>query len=206
MIKAKHHIVIYPLFKRLTGFLLKRNFKSIKIEGTFNDNGKPILVIANHISWWDGFWLMHLNLEILHRKFHFMMLEEQLRKHWYFQHTGAYSVKKNSRSILESLEYTSELLQYSQNMVFMFPQGKINSLYNNSIHFENGVQRLIEQSERNLQVIFVANLLDYFSDSKPNLFMYIKSYLAEDLKENSTETEYNRFYNKVLKHQKSITS
>lgn len=202
MIKAKHHIVIYPLFKWLTGFLLKRNFNSVNIEGIFNDNGKPVLIIANHISWWDGFWIMYLNLKTLHRRFHFMMLEEQLKKHWYFQYSGAYSVKKKSRSIVESIIYTTKLLQNSENMVFMFPQGEINSLYNNSIKFEKGVLRIIEQCSEDVQVLFVANLLDYFSNPKLNLYIYIKSYSIKYLKEYSVETEYNKFYDSVLSLQK----
>jgi len=206
MIQAKHHIIIHPMFKWLTAFLLRRTFSSIHIDGNFKDNGKPILVIANHISWWDGFWMMHLNLKVLHRKFHFMMLEEQLKKHWYFQYTGAFSVKKKSQSIIESLHYTEKLLCKPDNMVFLFPQGKINSLYNNTIHFESGVQRIIEQAKDDLQVLFVANLLDYLSDSKPNLFMYIKGYLAKDLKGKLAENKYNNFYDKVLSQQKLKTS
>lgn len=203
MIKAKHNIVIYPFFKWLTIFLLKRNFNSITINHDFKDNGQAVLVIANHISWWDGFWMMYLNLKILKRKFHFMMLEEQLKKHWYFQYSGAYSVKKKSRSVLESLSYTRQLLYCKANMVFLFPQGRINSLYNNSIKFEKGVQKIIDQDADNLQVIFVTNLIDYFSNKKPNLTINVKSYLAKDLKGCTTESEYNLFYNSVLNEQKN---
>ena len=206
MIKAKHHIVIYPIFKGLTRLLLKRKFSSTTINGNFNDSGNPVLVIANHISWWDGFWLMHLNLKVLNRKFHFMMLEEQLKKHWYFQYSGAYSVKKKSRSIVQSIAYTAKLLQHSNNMVFMFPQGEINSLYNNSIRFEKGAQKIIGLCSDEVQVLFVANLVDYLSDSKPNLFTYIKSFSAKQLKDNVVETEYNTFYNNVLSIQKTKTS
>ncbi len=202
MLKAKHHSVIYPLFQRLTGILLRRNFRSTRIIGDFRDTGGPILVLSNHISWWDGFWMMHLNLKRLHRKFHFMMLEEQLRKHWYFQYSGAYSVKKNSRSIIESLNYSIDLLRNNKHMVFMFPQGKIHSLYSDSISFESGAQRIIDRSEDELQVLFVANLIDYFSNSKPELFTYIKQFSAKDLKGNLAEKEYNAFYKQVLSQQK----
>lgn len=202
MLKAKHHIVIYPLFQKLTFLLLKRHFNKVLIQGEFNDNGKAVLIIANHISWWDGFWLMHLNLQTLHRKFHFMMLEEQLKKHWYFQYTGAYSVKKKSRSIIESLNYTLHLLDEDQHMVFMFPQGKIHSLYNDEIIFERGVQSLIERADNDLQVLFVANLVDYFSESKPSLFINIKTHLAKELKDNRAEEAYNAFYHQILSEQK----
>jgi 1-acyl-sn-glycerol-3-phosphate acyltransferase len=202
MKKAKHHFVIYPVFIWLTSLLIKRHFRKIVIDGQFQDNGKPILVIANHISWWDGFWIMYLNLKILHRKVYFMMLEEQLKKHWYFQFTGGYSVKKKSLNIIESLDYTLELLNNSNNMVFLFPQGEIKSLYNTTIDFEKGIQWIIERSLPDLQVIFMVNLPDYFSDSKPSVFIYIKSYPAGYLKDGATESEFREFYDHALQTQK----
>lgn len=202
MIKAKHHFVIYPVFIWLTRLLIKRHFRKIVIEGEFEDNGNPVLVIANHMSWWDGFWIMYLNLKILHRKVYFMMLEERLKKHWYFQFTGGYSVKKKSRSIIESLDYTLELLNNSNNMVFLFPQGEITSLYNTTIDFEKGIQRIIERSSPDLQVIFMVNLPDYFSDSNPSVFIYIKSYPAGYLKNGAAESEFREFYDHALQTQK----
>lgn len=186
--------------------LLKRNFNLINIFGSFPDREVPILVIANHISWWDGFWLMYLNEKVLHHKFHFMMLEDQLKKHWYFQYTGAFSVKKKSRSVIESLTYATNLLKDPENMVFMFPQGKISSLYNDSIRFEKGVDRIIEHSSKDVQLLFVANFVDYFSSSKPNLYMHIKTPSVDDLKEVSVESAYNAFYCNILNEHKKTTS
>jgi len=136
MIKAKHHIFIYPFFKWFTVRKLKSTFNKIEIIGTCKDENLPVLVIANHISWWDGFWVMYLNMQKFHRKFYFMMLEEQLRKHWYFNFTGGYSVRKSSRSIIDTLNYTAELLEHSSNMVLLFPQGRITSMHNQEIKFE----------------------------------------------------------------------
>lgn len=206
MIKAKHHIVIYPMFKRLTRFFMKRKFKSVSIHGNFPDNGNAVLVLSNHISWWDGFWMMHLNLTRLKRRFHFMMLEDQLRKNWYFQYSGGYSVKKKSRSLLESLAYTSSLLEDKQNMVFVFPQGRIHSMHQHHISFEKGVSRIIGQCSPDTQIVFAANLIDYFSDAKPSLFMHIKTFRANDLQTVPVETAYNRFYTRVLDNHKKKVS
>ncbi len=202
MIKPKHHIVIYPLFKALTRFLLKHNFKSIQIKGRLQDNGKSMLIIANHISWWDGFWIMHLNLKLFHRKFYFMMLEKQLKKHWYFRYSGGYSIKKTPKSITDSLYFTTELLKHNKNMVFWFPQGKIHSIYNDTIKFEKGIQKIIDAANNDTQVVFVANLLDYFCDSKPHVYIHIKQYIAKELKRKSVEEQYNLFYTNVLNKQK----
>lgn len=194
------------MFQWLSRFLINRNFNSVNINGAFADNGKSILVIANHVSWWDGFWVNFLNIKLLNRKFHFMMLEVQLKKHWYFRYTGGYSVKKKSRSILNSISYSIELLQEPENLVLMFPQGEIHSIYNDAVVFENGVELIIKKTAPETQVVFVANLIDYFSDSKPNLFIYLKSLLAQDLQKTTVEKEYNTFYQQSLDFQKNKTS
>ncbi len=194
------------MFQWLSKFLINRNFNSVNVSGEFTDNGKSILVIANHVSWWDGFWINYLNQKLLNRKFHFMMLEDQLKKHWYFHYTGGYSVKKKSRSILNSISYSIELLQQPENLVLMFPQGEIHSIYNDAVAFENGVERIIKKTASETQVVFVANLIDYFSDSKPNLFIYFKSFLAQDFQKNTVENEYNTFFKQSLNFQKIKTS
>ncbi len=203
MLKAKHHFVIYPFFKIFTRVIIKRNFKNVYFIGDYTDNGNSVLVLANHISWWDGFWIIYLNLKKLHRKFHFMMLEEQLRKHWYFQYSGGYSVRKHSRGVVESLDYSNEVLKDRGNMIFMFPQGEIHSSYDDSFKFGVGAQRIIDRCEDGVNIVFVANMYDYFSDTKPSLYTYIESYQASELKGLDLEVNYNRFYSTCLREQKA---
>ncbi|MGC8824421.1 MAG: 1-acyl-sn-glycerol-3-phosphate acyltransferase [Bacteroidales bacterium] len=206
IIKAKHHRVIFPLFQHLGRTLIRQSFNSVNIYGDFIDNRKAILVIANHMSWWDGFWIEYLNHKVFHRKFHFMMLEEQLIKHWYFQYTGGFSVKKKSRTMTESINYTIELLQNPENMVLMFPQGKIHSMHVDYTNFEKGIEKIIENIAPDLQVILVVNMIDYFSNKKPNLYIYFKSYMAKDLQKFDIENKYNDFYKETLNQHKTKTS
>ena len=85
----------------------------------------------------------------------------------------------------------------------MFPQGELHSIYDDNIKFEIGAQRIIDRSDDFLQVVLVANFIDYFSDSKPNLFMNIKTFEAKDLRWNLLEKEYKHFYASSLNEQKS---
>ncbi len=201
IIKAKHHFFIYPFFKYYTLRIIKRNFHAVKINGRYEDKDLPVLVVANHISWWDGFWLMYVNLKLLHRRFHFMMLEDQLRKHWYFNYSGGYSIRKKSRGIIESLRYSAELLQSPRNMVLMFPQGEFRSLYEQKAHFNKGIERILHYCKNNIQIIFVANLVDYFSHQKPVLFINIDEYQGESKKIKDIEMSYNDFYTKAISSQ-----
>lgn len=205
MIKAKHHAIIYPFFKWLCCFLLRRQFSAMHLHSDFNDNGSAVLVIANHISWWDGFWIEYINQKRLKRTFYFMMLEDQLRNHWYFQYIGGFSINRKSRDVIQSIIYTNELLTNPKNVVLMFPQGKIHSAYNSNIVFERGIQHIIDNAEDETQVLFVANFTEYLSTAKPHVYSYTKTYLAKDLKVYEVEEAYNLFYRTVFNQHKNIS-
>ncbi len=204
MIEAKHHFFIYPFFQKYTLWKIKKAFHRVHIIGTFEDENLPVLIIANHISWWDGFWIMYLNIKKINRKFYFMMLEKQLHKHWYFNYAGGYSVRKNSRSLLQTIKYTTQLLTSSSNIIFIFPQGKIASMHETHIAFESGLEKILDNVANDLHILFVANFVEYFSRPKPSLYMHIESYKNEKRDKDSLQLAYNKFYNTALNYQKNI--
>ena len=204
ILRAKHHFFIYPFFQKYTLWKVKKIFHEVKILGELKDNNKPLLIISNHVSWWDGFWLMYLNLKLLKRKFHFMMLESQLRKFWFFNYSGGFSVNKNSRTIFETIDYTANLLSDTENMVIIFPQGEINSIHNQKISFEKGIERIIKKLKNEITILFVANLTDYFSNPKPTIFQYIKEYNYEKFNFLDFENSYQKFYSESVENQIKI--
>jgi len=204
ILKAKHNFLIYPFFQFYAVKIIKRNFANIQIIGNFNEKNLPILLISNHVSWWDGFLAMYLNLKKLKRKFHFMMLEEQLQKFWFFNFTGGFSVNKNSKSIIETLNYTSQLLENNENMVLIFPQGKIQSINNQEIKFEKGIDRILKKTNKKVQLIFMVNLVDYFSNKKPSINMYIKEFEFENFDFNEMQNSYNNFFKQSIDKQSLI--
>ncbi len=194
MIKAKHHWFLYPFFAWYGWMRIKRHFKKIHIEGDIPDLNLPLLVVANHFSWWDGFFILSLNRKRFHKKFHVMMLEEQLRKYWFFSHTGAFSVKKNSKSVIESLNYAVELLQNPENMLTYFPQGQFESMYQQPLPFENGLSWILKNLKNDLQVIFVVNQVEYFESPKPQLFIYFEKYDYAGKSSEQIKLDYNDFF------------
>jgi 1-acyl-sn-glycerol-3-phosphate acyltransferase len=206
MLKAKHNMLIYPFFKWYAIWIINRHFQKVTVVGSLPKNDLPILLISNHISWWDGFFAMYINLKLLKRKFHFMMLETQLRKFWFFNYTGGFSVSKKSKSIIETLNYTSELLCDSNNMVLIFPQGEIQTMHTHIFKFERGIDRVLNKVPNRVQVVFMANLVDYFSYRKPCLYMYIEGFTFDDSRAEMIEEKYNEFYNQCIEKQKLIKS
>lgn len=206
IMKARHHWIVYPFFKWYAVWKVTRNFQPVNIIGHVFDKGLPVLVVANHVSWWDGFWLQYLNQKLFHRKLHFMMLEEQLRKFWFFNLSGGYSVRKSSRSLIESLEYTVKLLGNNQNFVFIFPQGEIISMYKSQFEFEKGISYILKNLENPVQIIFVANLAEYFSKEIPTLNIYLEEVSFDQPEKMQIEARYNQFYQECIEKQTQIRS
>lgn len=199
MVKPRINIIIYRIFEYYVIMKIRRRFSSVTISGQFHDSGKSILLISNHNSWWDGLWASYVNTKILGRRFHFMILEEQLRKHPYFQFVGGFSVNKGSRDILETLRYTLEILNNPRNMVLLFPQGKLQSLYMRDFVFEKGAAALLKRAGEGIQVVMMAAMVDYFSRVKPGLFIYLEEYSPGSAE--SLEEAYNRFYHASMEKQ-----
>lgn len=203
MIKAKHLFIFYHFFRLHSLWNIRRNFHKVELNGEFIEKGKPILIIANHISWWDGFWVVYFRQKVVKRRFHFMMLEEQLQKNWFLRFTGGFSINKNSKTIIETLQYTQKLLENNENMVLVFPQGKIESQHLTSLKFEQGIQRIVNKSKK-AQIIFTVHLIDYLSNKKPTLFIYFKEFETTTHQED-IEEQYNIFYQSCLEIQKQKT-
>lgn len=203
IIKARHHFIIGPVVRNFALWKMKRMFQSFSLKGEVKQNNLPVLLICNHVSWWDGIWALHVNNQIFNRKYHFMMLEEQLRKNRHLNYTGGYSVKKNSRSVVESLHYTAELLQNPDNLVLVFPQGHLQSIYNNKFIFEKGTGKILNRLSNKIQVVMLVNLIEYFENPKPRLYAYLSEYEGD----NSTDDlqkSYNNFYNSCIDRHKKM--
>ncbi|MFC2112998.1 lysophospholipid acyltransferase family protein [Bacteroidota bacterium] len=179
---------------------LKNHFRQVYIEHIHQSYQSPVLLIGNHFSWWDGFIGYYLNFTIFKKRYHVMMLEEQLEKRMFLSKVGAFSVNKSSRSITESLSYSSEILSNRDNLLLLFPQGKIETIYTRSFVFERGIEKILTGLPETPIVYFMVNLVDYFSKEKPSLFIRTEKFDGDLTRENIQDS-YNRFYDNCVSKQ-----
>lgn len=191
LLKAKHNFFIYPFFQYYTKRMIRKKFHTIIVEKRDIDISKPILLISNHISWWDGFWAMYINLTLFKKKFYFMMHEKQLLEYKFFNQTGGFSINNQYRHIIDSINYSSSILEDKNNLLVIYPQGEINSIYQSEFIFKRGIEKIIK--EKDISLLFSANLIDYFSNPKPSIFIYLEEYHG-DYNLRSIEKAYNDFY------------
>ena len=203
MITAKHNSFITTFFRYYVKMIIKRHFHAISISGDITEPGHALLMIGNHFSWWDGFIAFYVNNTILKKRFHVMMLEEQLAKRKFFRGIGVFSVRTANRSVLDSLRYASRILENPENILVIYPQGKIESSYAPKLKFGKGVVKILRGvSGSKPQILFYAALTDYFSNRKPGLNIYLAPFaIQDDFKTEEIEARYNDFYMSCINQQ-----
>lgn len=171
MIKAKHNIfaefIFYPYLERL----LRKNFSHFFLVNTFPliDNNAGLVITPNHFSWWDGFFIGHIERKFLHRKFFIMMLEDQLKRYWFFQKVGAYSIQQdNPKSIIETARYTSEIIN-NKNVVVIYPQGKIESFSTKNLNLKKGLNLFTKNVKEKFYVLPVGFKIEFYEEKLPSV-------------------------------------
>ncbi|MCY9697078.1 lysophospholipid acyltransferase family protein [Paenibacillus alginolyticus] len=128
-------------------YLLQRQFHAIDMLGDIDPapQGRPVLYMMNHSSWWDGLIVYHAIVRDSSRE-HFMMMDErQMSRYRFFRKIGAFSIDKTSnRGLIESLHYSEQLLKQGHG-VWLFPQGDIQHLEHRPLQFQNGIGYLLER-------------------------------------------------------------
>jgi 1-acyl-sn-glycerol-3-phosphate acyltransferase len=192
MMKARPNHYSLWFYSSWFRVLQKLFFRKIRIIN--NDvfaEGKSVLLLQNHFSYYDGYWSMLLCQKLFHRQFHVMMLEEELKKRRFLTRCGAFSVRKNSRDLIESLNYAKELLTDPGNVVAIYPSGKIISQHQQHVSFEQGFSRLA--GDANAHIAFAVVLTDYFSEARPEISIYVENFMGEKTAK-AIENAYHTFY------------
>ena len=203
IIKSRHRPFFTWFFRVYSIQMIRWHFRKVTIHGKFMDRGLPVMLIGNHFSWWDGFIANFLNIRVFRRKFHVMMLEDQLDSRMFLNKAGAYSIKRGSRSVIESMQYTVDLLSNAENLVVLYPQGVFESQYRRPVRFEKGVDTIAARVTNEVHLVFYAALLDYFSSRKPSLSVYLREVPREiALSPGSIESAYNTFLSQCTWQQK----
>jgi 1-acyl-sn-glycerol-3-phosphate acyltransferase len=198
IIRAKHKPFYVRFFSYRAKTGLRRYFHNIITECSVNTGGRPVLLIGNHFSRWDGYIAYRLNDLFFHKKFHIMMLEEQLERRRLFNKAGAFSIKRGSRSVVDSLNYASGLLHDTGNIVVLYPQGILTSLHRRPVRFERGTERVIAGASDKLMILFYVALPEWFSDKKPSLYLRVMEYSARERSAADLEEAYNIFLDECI--------
>jgi hypothetical protein len=178
------------------------DFSKVIITGDILPDNRSVLLVANHFSWWDGFFGWYVNKKIFKKKFHVMMLEKELAQRKFFSRVGAFSINQKSRGVIESLDFCSDILSNPNNFLIMFPQGKLESSHLANIKFHKGISRIVKHAPQ-ARIIFAACLVDYYAFRRPTLTISLMEYRgSSDLHE--LEQCYNHHYSQSILKQDNL--
>jgi len=134
-----------------------------------------------------------------------MVLEETMREVTFFRYLGGFSVTKNSRQVVESLQYAAELLSDPDNLVVIFPQGKLYSNFVESVTFEKGLLKITEMATADFQYLFAAAFTENFDHKKPSVNVGFKVMQQDEVLVNNLQKAYQQHYDQVKQRQTQIT-
>jgi 1-acyl-sn-glycerol-3-phosphate acyltransferase len=177
MLTAKKSAWFETLFSVYNRNLFQRRFQALRVSGLEHllerDKTLPLVLYANHSSWWDG--LTAFEIGRAARLDHFLMMEEKhLRKLFLFRKLGAFSVvRENPRDAVKSLNYAANLLKEKPNRaIWIFPQGEILPNDIRPLKFYRGLERIIERTGPCLAAP-LAMRYEFVGDFKPSIFVII---------------------------------
>ncbi|WP_421946207.1 1-acyl-sn-glycerol-3-phosphate acyltransferase [Pedobacter sp.] len=205
MYLPKKNTIIYRFFAWYISFIIKKDFAAFNYESVTLKKESSVLVLANHFSWWDGFLIFYLNKKIFKKEFHVLVNADNYAKVSFLKYLGAFAAAKSGKDILDTLSYAGELLNNPNNLVLVFPQGKLHSNHLQDISFEKGVMQIINASTKNTNIIFAATFIDYFSKRKPSAYTYLQNWEIEEYTSlQLLKSAYNKHYNASLVKQIQI--
>lgn len=166
---------IYLGGAKFLNWFLKRRFNKLVIDDVPLKSDCSYLLMCNHLGFWDGFWALFLVYNAFYKKqnlngFNIMILKKQLQKNPWLRYFGCFSIVPNSKSSAESLAFAAEILNKPGNILIMFPQGNLESIYVREIVVKDGINEILKRVKGKCQLIWSSNLIEYFESLKPSVY------------------------------------
>ena len=157
---------------------LRRMFVRVRLRVAADDPrsaGIPLVAVANHPSWWDGYIALLLSRHFGLRR-HLMMDAAQLRRYGFFAWAGCFGVEReNPRDVAHALAYAANLLKQGKgSLLWMFPQAEIVPHDRRPITVHGGAAHIVRRvagSGASVGVLPVAWQLAFRGEQHPEIFI-----------------------------------
>lgn len=178
MIEARHSRWAHALFSPYLHLLLRRHFSAIWLSNPQPElpPQMPVLLLPNHSTWWDGFFVYRLNQTLPgQRRPYVMMLESQLQRFWFFARVGAFSIDPASPAhIRASLRYAAGLLDSTgrrEVLLSLFPQGELRPWAQRPLDYKRGLLLLLRMVAQPVCLLPLAITCVFGNARKPDVVL-----------------------------------
>lgn len=177
MLPARKSGWFEKLFAVYNRNLIARRFEGLRVAGLEyvrrrGGGGVPLVLYANHSSWWDGLIAFQLGRECGLEQYA-MMEERQLREYPFHRRLGAFGVvRENARDGVRGIEYAGGLLRETSRALWIFPQGETLPNDARPLVFYHGAARIIERVGT-VDTAPVAIRYEFLGDYRPEALVRI---------------------------------
>ena len=186
MIRAKHNHLAGFIFRHYLKHLFSKHFSAFYLLDDLpeTDPELPLLLLPNHSTWWDGFFVFYFNQYFFGRHLYLMMLDRQLRKYPFFKRVGAFGIEPASPSaVRQSLHYSAGILNQQnsgKNMLCVFPQGELLPWHTRPLIFKKGIDIILKRSNKRVAVLPLAIRVELLEEQRPEVFFLCGQPLITD--------------------------
>ena len=176
MIPARKSGWFTALFARHARSRIFGTFGRVFVSGLDDLRGAcargPVLVVANHTSWWDPLVALWLTNLVLHVDSYALMDATNLRRLPFFGRVGAFGVELSAaRDGARSIRYAARLLDRPGRVVWIYPEGGERSAFG-PLELRPG-SALVARVARRARVVCVGVRYVFASAERPELWVSI---------------------------------
>lgn len=134
---------------------------------------RPLLIVANHTSWWDGFLLRDIHVALRPgAPMYSVMTEAELRRHAYLRLIGGVPLQPGSAGSLRRLlrQLRARVADRADSSILFFPQGRIWPAWKRPLGFRRGIEVLV-RALAPCYVLPVALHIESLNRASPTAFL-----------------------------------
>lgn len=147
-------------------------FTSHHYFGGLPATDKPVLMLCNHISWWDGIWVLLWNRAVFKKDFHVLMLQRELAKRPFLKSLGAIGLE-GGRHALATVLALQSICRRPGTLLLIFPEGRIGAAQCGQLKFETALLKRLPLQE--VQLVFAYHAIAYGNRFRPRVFHFAEA-------------------------------
>lgn len=181
-------LLFEPLMRWSVLFFDRLFFRAHRWHGQIDDFTGPVLLVANHFSWWDGLWVM---LHFHPTRWHLAvpMLASELNKRPFLRWWGALPLQAG-RALPQQVAACQAACSRSNQLLLLFPQGKIASLHTKPFRFKLGL--IGKLMANGVQLVFLYQTVEFGNSPRPVVHHFLHP-CGEQSQPVAIEQAYNQF-------------
>lgn len=183
--------------------MLENRFFALRFKGEEKLLGKekiPTIAYAPHCNWWDG--IVGYNIVTRIFKSEIRLMIEEMNRFPILRRAGAFPVnKKSSQASMRALQYSVEVIEDLNNILYIFPQGIIKPPNYRPIEFQTGLayiaQKAVEKYGKINLIPISVNYLFLRAD-KPEVMVEFGDIITIDNKKNIDRKDLSKYLSQNL--------